>query len=328
MLKLSPKLSRWEDLWRKKNIIYYSFAWAALSLVVYLFLSGPMLGVERPIWYRVLTYVLQNVALAIAGLLCWRNGASKRMPSGREVWWLFSLALFAFLIGNIFFSLWELVWGLDPVGSLGDPFFLILYICLSLGMSIAIALKRLKLKAYQWCIVVSVAGYAAFLAGWILTPPASATLSPTTSAIAIVTSNNTSRTPPDLISSAPSLTPTASAAEAPVTAPDWVLFFDRLFKPYGKSLSVFYVWCDVFLLSLATIMTIGCWNSRLSNAWQVNSQAIVCFYIADMWLAYATNHLEGYQSGFMLEVCWVCGALLFGVAAALEFEHRLLAHKN
>jgi hypothetical protein len=74
-------------------------------------------------------------------------------------------------------------------------------------------------------------------------------------------------------------------------------------------------------------MTIAFWGGRLSNAWQVNAQAITCFYIADMWLAYASNHIEGYQSGFMLEVFWIFGTLLFGIAAAIEFEYMLAQQK-
>jgi hypothetical protein len=112
-----------------------------------------------------------------------------------------------------------------------------------------------------------------------------------------------------------------------ISAPSWVMFFDSLLKPYGKSLSVFYVWCDVFLFCLAAVMTIAFWGGRLSNAWQVNAQAITCFYIADMWLAYASNHIEGYQSGFMLEIFWIFGTLLFGIAAAIEFEHMLAQQK-
>jgi predicted outer membrane lipoprotein len=47
-----------------------------------------------------------------------------------------------------------------------------------------------------------------------------------------------------------------------------------------------------------------------------------------MWLAYATNHVSGYQSGFMLEVFWTFGAIQFGVAAALEFEHMTASSKD
>ena len=279
-----------------------------------------MQGVERPLWYRISTYILQNIALVIAGLLCLRNGLSQRMPSGRQVWLLIGLALFAFLIGNIFFGMWELTWGLDPVGSLGDPFFLIFYVFLSIGMLIAILLKRIHLKAYQWLIVTGVAAYAAFLAMWILTPPLStpADSSPEVSASVSVAKSDPSVTS---ASTTPGLKTSAPTVEATPQAPDWVMFFDTLLKPYGKSLSVFYVWCDVFLFCLAAVMTIGFWGGRLSNAWQVNAQAITCFYIADMWLAYASNQIEGYQSGFMLEIFWVFGILLFGVAAALEFDH-------
>jgi hypothetical protein len=79
----------------------------------------------------------------------------------------------------------------------------------------------------------------------------------------------------------------------------------------------------VVLFGLAIVMILGFWGGRLSNAWQVTAQAIICFYIADMWFAYASNQIKDYQAGFMLEVFWILGAVQFGVAASIEFEHML-----
>ena len=172
MLNISQTLERWENIWCRKNIIYWAFGWSALSLFVYIFFSGPAQGIERPLWYRIFTaYILQNVPLLIAGLLCIRNGLSRRMPSGSKVWLLMGIALISFLVGNIFFSSWELIWHLNSTGSLGDPFFTIFYICLSLAMFIAITSKRVRLKLYQWAIVAGIGLYAAIILLWILKPP-------------------------------------------------------------------------------------------------------------------------------------------------------------
>ena len=142
--------------------MYWAFGWAALALFTYIFFSGPAQGSERPFWYRIFTaYILQNVPTLVAGLLCIRNGLSRRMPSGSQLWLLIGIALLSYSIGNIFFSSWELVWHLNSTGSLGDPFFVIFYICLSLGMLTALASKRVKLNIYQWAIVVGIALYAA-----------------------------------------------------------------------------------------------------------------------------------------------------------------------
>jgi hypothetical protein len=323
MLNIPQTVRRWEHLWQTKNVIYWAFAWTALSLFIYIFFSGPAQGVERPFWYRIFTaYILQNVPTLFAGLLCLRNGLSRRMPSGSQVWLLTGIALISYFFGNIFFSSWELVWQLNSTGSLGDPFFCIFYICLSLAIVIAIASKRVQLKIYQWLIVIGIGIYAITIAMWILKPPAnSSPATVSTASVEIVASQNSIVVPP-VSNSAPDL------AEPKTTAPEWVMFFDGIFKPFGQSLNVFYVWCDVFLFTLAAVMILAFWGGRLSNAWQVNAQAIICYYIADMWFAYAGNQIEDYQGGFMLEVFWILGAIQFGVAAGIEFDHMLTRQKN
>jgi hypothetical protein len=312
---LQPR-STLEHLFQTKSIIRWAIVLSSISLFFFMFFSGPMQGVERPIWYRVSTFILQEIAVLGGGLVCLRNGFSKQMPSGNQVWLLIGGALLSYFIGNLFFYLWELLWQLDPVGSLGDPFFVIFYILLSLGMVIAVINKQIKLKMYQWSIVAGITTYAAVMAMWIMTPP------PTSA-------NSTAS---EIVATAQSATSQASpiaepAAEITSEAPAWVKSIDAVFKPHGEALNRFYVWSDVALFGLAVAMILACWGGRLSNAWQVNAQAMICFYIADMWLAYATNHVSGYQSGFMLEVFWTFGAIQFGVAAALEFDHMTARQK-
>jgi hypothetical protein len=318
LLNLSQNISNHEHLWHKKNVMFWALIWAGLSLFVYIFFSGPPHGIERPFWYRIFTaYILQNVPPLVAGLLCIRNGLSSRMPSGSKVWLLMGLALISYLFGNIFFSSWELVWHLSSVGCLGDLFFVCFYVFLLLAMIIAIASNQVRLKIYQWAIVIGIAIYSATLVMWILKPPAvslstqepSAQISQVQSSIITATAT-----------ASPELT---QPSEVIITAPEWVMFFDRIFKPYGQNLNTFYVWCDVGLFTLAAIMILAFWGGRMSNAWQVNAQAVVCFYIADMWFAYAGNQIADYQGGFMLEAFWILGVIQFGVAAAVEFEHML-----
>ena len=330
-MNISQTIGRWEHLWRKQNVIYWAFGWSALSLFIYIFFSGPAQGIERPLWYRIFTgYILQNVPLLVSGLLCIRNGLSQRMPSGSKVWLLIGIALISFLTGNIFFSSWELVWHLSSTGSLGDPFYVIFYVCLSLAMFLAIASKRVQLKIYQWSIVAGIGIYAATIVIWILKPPAaslaSAVQEPSAPMSQIQSSaTNKPATAPSAATAAPDLTKPES--EPTTDAPGWVMFFDGVFKPYGQTLNIFYVWCDVVLFSLAVVMILAFWGGRLSNAWQINAQAIICFYIADMWFAYAGNQIKDYQGGFMLEVFWILGSIQFGVAAGVEFEHMLARKK-
>jgi hypothetical protein len=327
MLNISQTLTRYERLWRKQNVIYGAFGWAALSLLFYMFLSGSAQNTERPFWYRIFTaYILQNVPTICAGLLCIRNGTSRQMPSGSQGWLLMGIALLAYFVGNIFFSSWELVWHLNSTGSLGDPFFVIFYICLLLAMFLSIASKRVKLKLYQWAIVAGIGIYAATIAMWILKPPATDNLVSATATTATSSQIQSSTTNTPAATPAPNLTPPAS--EPTTTAPGWVMFFDGIFKPYGQKLNIFYVWCDVVLFTFAIVMILAFWGGRLSHAWQVNAQAIICYYIADMWFAYAGNQIKDYQGGFMLEVFWIFGAIQFGVAASTEFEYMLARQKE
>lgn len=316
MSNLAQTLSTSERLFQTKNVIRWAIILSCVSLLFFMFFSGPMKGVERPIWYRVITFILLEIAMLGAAMVCLRNGLSKQMPSGTQVWLLTGLALCSYSIGNLFFCLWELLWGLDPVGSLGDPFFVIFYILISIGMIIAVIDKKIKLKIYQWSIIAGITTYAAVMTMWIVTPP------PTSA-------NSTAPVVATAQSSSTQASPTAEPAAKPApNAPEWVKSMDTVFKPYGAVLSQFYVWNDVVLFGFAVAMILAFWGGRLSNAWQFNAQAIICFYVADMWLAYATNHLSGYQSGFMLEVFWAFGAIQFGVAAALEFEHMTVTEED
>lgn len=259
------------------------------------------------------------------------------MPSGSKVWLPIGIALLSYVTGNIFFSSWELVWHLNSTGCLGDPFFVLFYICLSLAMFIAIASKRVRLNVYQWAIVVGVSIYAATLVTWILKPPATSATAvvPVVAQVQTIAGTDPATSAP--VGEASSRNETlrqrneklAPPAAAPAPdAPGWVMFFDGLLKPYGQTLNAFYVWCDVVLFALAIVMILAFWGGRLSNAWQVNAQAIICYYIADMWFAYAGNQIKDYQGGFMLEVFWILGAIQFGVAAGLEFEYMLARQKS
>jgi hypothetical protein len=326
MLSLSQTLERWEHLWRKQNVIYLAFGWSALALFTYIFFSGSAQSTDRPFLYRIFTaYILQDVPPLFAGLLCLRNGLSRRMPSGSKTWLLTGIALIAYFVGNIFFSSWELVWHLNSTGSLGDPFFVIFYIFLLLAMVLAIVDKRVRLNIYQWAIVLGITLYAATLLTWILKPPATNATEVSSPAATSQVETLTTATA-GTATTAPALA--QPAEEAKPAAPGWVMFFDDLLKPYGQKLNTFYVWCDVVLFALAIVMILAFWGGRLSNAWQVTAQAMMCYYIADMWFAYAGNQIKDYQAGFMLEVFWLLGAIQFGVAAGIEFEHMLARQQS
>jgi hypothetical protein len=327
MHKLSQQLSRWEHLWRRQNLTYLAFAWAALALCTFMFFGGSPQNNERPLWYRFFTvYILQNVPLVVAGLLCIRNGLSRRMPSGSQVWLVMGISLFSYLAGNIFFASWDLVWHLNSTGCLGDPFFCLFYVGLFLAMGLAIYNKRSQFKPSHWMISVGISIYAAMGLFWIMQAPSPSVAATVPAPTAIVSADRSSTTSPEATDPAPSSAP--ELPEAKSDAPEWVMFFDGMFKPYGSTLNIFYVCCDLLLFTLSLAMILAFWGGRFTNAWQVNAQAIICLYIADMWYAYAGNQIPDYQPGFLIEVCWTLSGIQFAVAAAIEFENMLAKQKQ
>jgi hypothetical protein len=309
-------LSHWDSILDKKNVIRFSLIWIVLSLVIFLSFGTSMEGTGRPDWYRAVTaYPIQNIPVILASILCLRNGLSRRMPSGSKVWLLIGIALLCYFIGNMFFSSWELVWQLSSTGSLGDPFFVLFYVFLAAAMIVAITSKRSNLNIYQWFLVGIIGVYAASLATLIQTP-AVATVALPTAVMQASADDSSAAAAPNSAAKIEIAQPEAP----PVAIPNWVTAADNFLKPYGKTMNMFYVWCDVGLSCLAVVMLLGCWGGKLSKGWRVNAQAVICIYVADMWYAYAGNQIPNYQSGFFLEAFWLIGSLQFGIAAAMEFD--------
>ena len=87
----------------------------------------------------------------------------------------------------------------------------------------------------------------------------------------------------------------------------------------GTFLNWFYVVSDVLLLIIATSLLLAFWGGRASLPWRMIAVATFSLYIADIWFKWATRD-PNYQSGDVLEVCWVLSGVLFSMGAALEFE--------
>lgn len=88
----------------------------------------------------------------------------------------------------------------------------------------------------------------------------------------------------------------------------------------GTFLNWFYVVSDVLLLIIATSLLLAFWGGRASLPWQMIAVATFSLYIADIWFKWANRVPSNYQSGDVLEVCWVLSGVLFGMGAALEHE--------
>jgi hypothetical protein len=66
-----------------------------------------------------------------------------------------------------------------------------------------------------------------------------------------------------------------------------------------------------------------------AQSWRMIAAAVFSLYIADMWLKYAENHIEKYQSGSLLEVFSVFSGVLFamGLPWNMKYQAVLAARK-
>ncbi len=271
---------------------------------------------------------LEEIGLLISGYLCLRNWQSQYISGGRAVWLLFAIAMFAFFVGNLWFCLWELRWGLDPAASAGNPFFVLFYLILIAGMRLAILDRDVQLARQQWVIVVSVATVGLMIGCWLTTLSARAVIvPPTITAIVQKESAGTIMAEINLPLIPPQPTHQHSTTTSRERPPEWVLAINRSMQPLINTFNLFYVLCDLVLLTFAAILFLGFWGGQLGLPWRMTAQAVLCFYIADTWFAYANNQVQGYESGFIMEVFWVFGIVQFGIAAALEFDNSIRARR-
>jgi hypothetical protein len=307
-------------------VIYWGLIWSVMSLILYLTFSVVDPNTARPTWFILTTTSLEEIALLISGYLCWRNWQSEYISGGRAVWLIFSIAIFSFFVGNLWFTLWELQWQLDPAASAGNPFFVLFYLILIAGMRLAILDRDVRLAPQQWAIVMGVVAIGLMIGCWLTTLSTKAQSTPPT--ISIV-----SRQPPGTRSQIAAIeepnmpTIRQTTVTAPARPPEWVLAIDRSMHPLVSTFNLFYVLCDLVLLTFAAILFLGFWGGQLGLPWRMTAQAVLCFYIADTWFAYANNRVQGYESGFIMEVFWIFGIVQFGIAAALEFDNSIRARR-
>jgi hypothetical protein len=315
---------------RGEYVIYGGIILSIISTVLHLNFSVVDAHQTRPIWFILATIGLEEIGLLISGYLCWRNWQSPDIPSGRAVWLLFAIAIFAFFSGNLWFCLWEVRWGLDPAASAGNPFFVLFYLMLIAGMRLAILDRDVQLARPQWTIVFGVAAVGLTMGCWLTTISARAIAIPATPASVVAIVQNP--VDPSVVAKTSVLTlsaqPTVKGSSiAPERPPEWVLAIDRSMQPLITTFNLFYVLCDLVLLIFSTILLLGFWGGKMGLPWRMAAQAVLCFYIADTWFAYANDRVQGYESGSIMEVFWIFGVVQFGIAAALEFDNSIRARR-
>ncbi|OAB59863.1 hypothetical protein AY600_18760 [Phormidium willei BDU 130791] len=280
------------------NLVLLSVMWGVLALLFFLLFSVTVPGEGRPFWYGIGTLLSEQVAFAFAGVLCLRNGLSNKIASGRNVWLGLGLGMISFFIGNLFFSWWELYWELDPAVSPGDLFYVASYLCLTVGMLLAVRSRRLNLELWQWGVILAIAVAGMAFAGW-LSYPFDFSLD---------------------FDSASAAAETTEVIETARPAPEWVISLERQLEPLGPPLNLLYVILDVLLLIIAAVLLLAFWGGRFSQSWRMIAAAAFSQYIADMWFKYADKNIPNYESGDLLEVFFTFTGVFFAIGALLEFD--------
>lgn len=298
-----------------------------VALLFFLFFSVPPDGGERSQWYRNGITVLETGAFVISSLLCLRNWRSGQIVSGRGVWFWIFLGLLSYAVGNIFFYIWNSLFGLDPDVSLGDAFYLLSYIFLAAGMLQAVLPRRLNLEVRQWGIVALTGflGVALVVFLNVKEPPETAAqLSSTGDRPDIVAPQTILVRAPAASPSIAVKLPTVNLEIAPaatvlgVTAPPWAAELDAALEPYSGIVGWLYVLGDCLLLVVAATLLVAFWGGRFTQSWKLIAVAAFCLYIADMFFAYYVNVLDAYQEGDLWEIFWTFSAIFFGLGAIVE----------
>ncbi|NEO70322.1 hypothetical protein [Moorena sp. SIO3H5] len=310
------------------TIIYGGIAWAIISLLFFLLFGITSPGQESPFWYVISTYFLECIPFLVASILCFRNWRSPQIASGRNVWLGLALGNLFYLMGGLIFGVWELYFNLNPDVSLADVFYLSSYVCLGVGMFLAVIPRRLNLELWQGLTIIAIAIVGMALAALLLFAPSFQSSTPESPDLTIAYSISDSTTPlvvkennGIVISAIKSSQITKSEANQSTNhnSPRWAIELDKSLSAYSNQLTTLYIGCDVILLIIASSLLLAFWGGRFSQSWQMIAAATFCLYIADMWFKYAETR-PNYQSGGLPEVFFVFSGVLFAIGAALEYQ--------
>jgi hypothetical protein len=270
-------------------IVLIGTTWAIIAFFFSMFAYSPIPYQETPIWVGIANTILEETAFFASGWLCLINCFCRRLLSDRAIWFFLGIGLILQGIANLIFRYWEIVLQRDANVSLGDPFYVVSYIFLLLGIFRAINYRGLGLSLKQRLILVGVAVFAAWLA-WM------------------------SISPSEVSSTAPDLSP-ASA----IPVPAWVVSVENALAPIINFLNFAYVLADVILVILATGLILSFWGGRFSRTWLAIALGSFVLYIADIWYAVHAARINVEPVG-LINALWTIGAIIFGIGAAIEYD--------
>jgi hypothetical protein len=171
MSSVYKKSSESQFIFSTRNIILACIGWGVVSILYFLLFSAKVPhpdGIERRAdWYVLGTNILEAIAYLGAGILCLRNWRSPQIVSGRNVWLAIGIGMLSYFLGGIFFGYTEIILKEEPIVSWGDVFFVTSYLLLGVGMTLAVASKRLNLETWQWIIVLAIGVFGSALA-WLI----------------------------------------------------------------------------------------------------------------------------------------------------------------
>jgi hypothetical protein len=274
--------------WNSNKVTAWSLAMFFAAIITYGLFSFLDVGVNRPLWFRVSTYIFLSLASLASAILCLRNSRNSYIPSGRLVWQLLGWGSVSGTIAQVIMLFWEQVWHFRPDISPADPFFMGFYVLFAAGLGLLITRLKITLNRRQGAIVFGVSVLAMIVAVKVL----------------------------DV---ATTVTPIPNPNAHP-----WGLALIGSFQHLAGAFSMFYIFADVLLAIMAVILSMGFWGGRLATGWQVMAQGLICICVADVWFAYLAKS-SSYRSGDPMELFWLAGLLQLSIAAALEWEnaHRV-----
>ncbi|WP_225907521.1 hypothetical protein [Leptolyngbya sp. BL0902] len=301
-------------------LIGSGIAWGVVSLLFSL-LFVPSGGNEPAEWFVLGINLLETGAFLIASLLCFRNWRSPQIVSGRTVWFWIGLGLMMYALGNIFFFLWGNLWGLDPVVSFADFFYILCYVFLSVGMFQAVLPRRLNLELSQWLIVLGIGLGGILLSVFVSLQAANAETLPTASttpnAYLLAQAPAVPEVAPEAIPGEP-VPATAPAVDPPPSAPSWAVAIDNLLEPFEGIVKLLYLLGDIVLLIIAGTLLVAFWGGRFSQSWKLIAVASFFLYVADMFFLYAGSTDTYLEGSAVWEVFWTLAAVFFWLGAVVE----------
>lgn len=319
---MNKKLSTTKSFLSVQTIVLAAIGWAVIALLFFLLFSVSSTEGDRPYWYRIITYVFEEVPFLVAGLLCFRNWRSAQIVSGRTVWLAFGFGMMSYFIANMFLAYWELGLGLSPDVSPGDLFFILTYLFLGWGMLQAVLSKQLHLTAVQWIVLAGIAVAGVAIALVFVPSPEDGVLNTTLPAAALpIASESTGIATFSEAEMAPLIaTSIEENRDVAMNAPAWAQALDEQLAPLANVVTWLYIVGDVILVVMATTLLLAFWGGRFSLSWRFIAAAAFCYYIADMWFNYAINYIPEYQTGALPEVFWIFSGCLFAIGAILEYH--------